>query len=200
MNKFVMRFAEKNDANDILKIYAPYVINTSITFEYNPPTTEEMVERMEAVKEDYPYIVCELYNQIVGYAYAHRFMERDAYNWDVELSIYVDEKYAHRGIGKGLYTCILEILAHQNVKNVYSIITLSNNNSIRFHKFFNFKKIGLLPNCGYKLDKWHDVIIMGRTLGSYNQDPKQFIKVNDIEKSLTDGIFDVVSTIINNGS
>lgn len=198
MNEFVIRFAEKNDAQAILKIYAPYVISTSITFEYAVPTIDEICSRVEKTKENYPYIVCELNNQVIGYAYANRYKVRDAYDWNVELSIYVDKKYTHKGVGRGLYTCILQILAHQNVKNVYSIITSPNKSSVKLHEFFGFKKLGFYPNCGYKLDSWHDIIIMGKSLGDYKEPPKPFIKINDLEDKILTGILSVVSTIINN--
>ena len=125
-------------------------------------------------------------------------MIRDACNWNAELSIYVDRKHTHKGIGRGLYTCILEILAHQNVKNVYSIITVPNNNSIKLHEFFGFKKLGSYPNCGYKLGKWHDIIIMGRNLGNHKKPPNPFIKITDVSNDITNGILNVVSSIINN--
>ncbi|MCC3868599.1 GNAT family N-acetyltransferase [Terrisporobacter mayombei] len=198
MNELVIRFAEKNDAEAILKIYAPYVISTSITFEYAVPTIDEISSRIEKTKENYPYIVCELNNQVIGYAYADRYMERDAYNWNVELSIYVDKRYTHRGVGRGLYTCILQILAHQNVKNVYSTITSPNDSSIKLHEFFGFKKLGSYPNCGYKLGTWHEVIIMGKNLGKYKQPPKPFIKINDVSNDILTGILSIVSSIINN--
>ena len=198
MNEFVMRFAEKKDAESILKIYAPYVVNTSITFEYTVPTIEEIGTRIEEIKGNYPYIVCESYNNVIGYAYANKAMIRDACNWNAELSIYVDKKHTHKGIGRGLYTCILEILAHQNVKNVYSIITVPNNNSIKLHEFFGFKKLGSYPNCGYNLGKWHDIIIMGRNLGNHKKPPNPFIKITDVSNDITNGILNVVSSIINN--
>lgn len=198
MNEFVIRFAEKNDAEAILKIYAPYVISTSITFEYAVPIIDEISSRVEKTKENYPYIVCELNNQVIGYAYASRYKVRDAYDWNVELSIYVDKKYTHKGVGRGLYTCILQILAHQNVKNVYSIITSPNKSSVKLHEFFGFKKLGFYPNCGYKLDSWHDIIIMGKNLGDYKEPPKPFIKINDLKDNILTGILSTVSTIINN--
>ena len=189
---------KKKDAESILKIYAPYVVNTSITFEYTVPTIEEIGTRIEEIKGNYPYIVCESYNNVIGYAYANKAMIRDACNWNAELSIYVDRKHTHKGIGRGLYTCILEILAHQNVKNVYSIITVPNNNSIKLHEFFGFKKLGSYPNCGYKLGKWHDIIIMGRNLGNHKKPPNPFIKITDVSNDITNGILNVVSSIINN--
>lgn len=198
MNEFVIRFAEKNDAKAILKIYAPYVISTSITFEYAVPTIDEIRSRIEKTRQNYPYIVCELNNQVIGYAYAHRDTVEDAYDWNVNISIYVDKRYTHIGVGRGLYTCILQILAHQNIKNVYCIITSPNDSSIKFHEFFGFKKLGLYPNCGYKLGKWHDIIIMGKSLGRHKEPPKPFIKINDISNDILAGILSAVSTIVNN--
>lgn len=198
MNEFTMRFAEKSDAEAILKIYAPYVINSPITFEYAVPTLEEIRIRIDEIKENYPYVVCESYNKIIGYAYANKFRNDDGYNWSVEIFIYVDRKYTHKGIGKGLYTCLLEILAHQNIKNVYAVISSPNKSTIKLHEFFGFKKLGVYPKCGYKLGKWHDITIMSRNLGNYKEPPKAFIKIDNIKNNVTQEILEVVSSIINN--
>ena len=78
------------------------------------------------------------------------------------LFVYVDKKYTHKDVAKSLYACILEILNHQNVKNVYSIITTPNSSSIKLHEFFGFKKLGFYLNCAYKLDEWHNITINGK--------------------------------------
>ena len=198
MNEFVIRFAEINDSESILKIYSYYITNTSVTFEYTVPTIEEIRSKIEESKSNYPYLVCEFCNQVIGYAYANRAKEWSACNWNVELFVYIDKKYIHKGVDKSLYACILEILNHQNVKNVYSIVTTPNNSSIKLHEFFGFKKLGFYPNCGYKLGKWHDITIMGRNLDNYKDSPKSFIKITDVNNDIIKKILNVVSSEINN--
>ena len=86
-----IRIASLDDAEELLKIYAPYVEKTAITFEYEVPTLEEFKNRMTRVLERYPYLVAEKEGELLGYAYVSPFKERPAYNWAVETSIYVKE-------------------------------------------------------------------------------------------------------------
>lgn len=165
-----VRLANVADAQEILNIYAPYVINTNITFEYTVPTLEEFRNRMEIIMKKYPYIVAVSKNRIVGYAYAHEYKERAAYQWNVETSIYVDENLKHQGIGSLLYRKLLDILALQNVQNVYACVTLPNQNSEKLHHAFQFELVGRFHNSGYKLNQWHDVGWFERSIGNrYNQ-------------------------------
>ena len=89
MSKFVIRKATENDAESLLKIYEPYITNTTITFEYDVPTAEAFADRIRETAAAFPYLVCECDGVIMGYAYAHRIRERAAYDWDAELSIYL---------------------------------------------------------------------------------------------------------------
>ena len=121
METITLRQARLEDAQAILDIYAPYIRNTNITFEYEVPTLPEFRKRMEEIMEGYPYLICEINGAAAGYAYAHRYKERAAYQWDAELSVYLDERYARRGIGRAFYTALMEILKEQNVRNVYGM-------------------------------------------------------------------------------
>ena len=85
-----LRLANLNDSKEILNIYKYYIENTAITFEYKVPSLEEFEDRIKTISKDYPYIVALIDNKVIGYAYASKYKERDAYNWDVELSIYVN--------------------------------------------------------------------------------------------------------------
>ena len=105
-----IRFAQLSDAPALLSIYAYYVENSVITFEYEAPPLVEFEARMIPIQQEYPSPVCEIDQKIVGYAYAHRHMERAAYQWNVELSVYLQPQAQHRQIGKALYTALLEIL------------------------------------------------------------------------------------------
>lgn len=98
-NDIRIRVASEDDAEAILAIYAPYVIKTAITFEYEVPTLEEFRGRIHHTLQKYPYLVAEQNGKILGYAYVGPFHDRAAYDWAVETSIYVDENLRHSGVG-----------------------------------------------------------------------------------------------------
>lgn len=187
----VFRFAAENDAEKILEIYKPYVENTTITFEYNVPTIEEFRERIRGILKDYPYIVCEYGNEIVGYAYAHRIWSRAAYQWDAELSIYTNEKYAGNGIGKKLYGILLEILKLQNVVNVYGLVTYPNKSSEKLHSYFGFKKVAFFENVGFKFGKWIGVTWFEKAINPYFENPESIKRISEIDESEIKKILDL---------
>lgn len=183
-----IRFATIDDAEKILSIYEPYIKNTAITFEYEVPSLEEFSSRIKNICKDYPYLVYEVDEKIVGYAYANRAMSRAAFNWNAELSIYIDENYRGQGAGKTLYSALLKILTHQNIVNVYALVVSPNSGSEKLHKYFGFKEIGLHHNTGYKLGKWHDLSYLCKIISNFGNPPKKFISVNDIDKNIIKNI------------
>ena len=116
-----IRTASPDDAAALLAIYAPYVRETAITFEYDVPSTEEFVRRITHTLEKYPYLVAEKDHSILGYAYAGPFHERAAYDWAVETSIYVDRNQKHSGIGRLLYDTLENVLKNQEKHLIYDI-------------------------------------------------------------------------------
>lgn len=151
-----VRFANKQDAKQILNIYGPYVENTPITYETIVPSLEEMEARIDKVLGIYPWLVFEDNNYILGYAYAFRYHERLAYRWAVNVSIYISQEERKKGIGKKLYTSLFSILKLQGYYNVYAAICLPNSASVGIHEYFGFKKIAHMENIGYKLGQWLD--------------------------------------------
>jgi len=170
-----LRLANLEDAQEILDIYIPYIIDSNVTFEYSAPSLNDFENRMKKIIKKYPYIVAVWEEKIVGYAYAHVHMERAAYQWNVETSIYVDKDLKHRGIGRLLYSKLLEILKVQNVQNVYGCVTLPNENSERMHYAFGFQLVGKFHNTGYKFGKWHDVGWFELHIGN-QEDSKQSLE------------------------
>lgn len=132
-----IRFAAAADSSQLLKIYGQY-IDTPITFEYVLPTEQEFTKRILDISQMYPYLVCLEGGEIIGYAYAHRQMQRAAYQWNAELSIYLDRCHTSRGIGKLLYCCLMDLLKLQGVKTVYGGVTLPNEKSERLHQALGF--------------------------------------------------------------
>ena len=153
----MIRLATAADAEGILDIYAPYVRDTSFTFETEVPLVESFRERIQNTLKGWPWLVCELDGKVAGYAYATRHRERTAYQWSVESSIYIHDDYQRHGIGKALYTPLLELLRLQGFRNVYAVINLPNDKSVRFHEVLGFTYFTTYEQVGFKLGKWKNV-------------------------------------------
>lgn len=173
-----IRFAKLEEADVLLNIYKQY-IDTPITFEYNLPSIKEFEIRIVDISKVYPYLVYETNGNIVGYAYAHRDRERKAYDWNVETSIYVDKNYLGGGVGKALYTELINLLKKQGIRNLYAYITLPNEKSEGIHKKFGFEKIGTYHKTGYKNGVWYDVGIFEKSIGDFNV-PNDIIPISEI--------------------
>lgn len=167
----VIRQATIIDAEAILDIYKPFIENTAITFEYTVPSIEEFRMRIKPILEHYPYLVCEFNNEVIGYAYAHKFRERAAYDWDIETSVYVNESFHQMGVATKLYTQLLEECTLQGFHNAFAGITLPNIKSENFHAKLGFTSIGVFKNAGFKQGAWHSVLFMERNLIPCNGDP-----------------------------
>ncbi|OPJ60304.1 GNAT family N-acetyltransferase [Clostridium oryzae] len=152
-----LRLATLDDCTEILNIYAPFITDTVITFEYDVPTVEEFKDRMRNIQAKYPWLVYEVDGKIAGYAYASPFHVRAAYDWSVNFSIYIKPEYHGRHIGRTLYKALIEILKLQGYCNAYSLITMPNDKSEGIHKNFGFTTMGLCKDVGYKFGQWHDV-------------------------------------------
>ncbi|MDL2276066.1 N-acetyltransferase family protein [Breznakia sp. OttesenSCG-928-G09] len=183
----MIRFITTSDIPFLRKIYAQY-IDTAITFEYTLPSEEDFFKRVETIKIDYPFLVYEEAGQIIGYAYAHRYQARDAYQWNAELSIYLDEVATSKGLGKKFYQAIIEILKLQEVKTVYGIVTLPNKKSESLHTSLGFKQIGKYHNAGYKDKKWHDVAIFEKSIGEHTSNPAPFLPIHQITTKTLENI------------
>lgn len=181
MNTKLIRFVKDEDILSIVNIYTPYVINTTITFECSPPSLADFKHKVSNITSFYPFLVCEIDNSVVGYAYANRIREREAYDWDVELSIYLNPKFVKLGIGKLLYEALIDILKLQNIYNAYGVITLPNEASIKLHKKLGFKEIGIFHNTGFKFNKWWDVVWVEKTIQELQTPPSKIKPFSSID-------------------
>lgn len=171
----MIRTATTNDAAQILAIYAPYIEQTGITFEYEVPTLEEFRYRILETLQKYPYLVWEEKGEILGYAYAGVFKARAAYSRCVETSIYVKMDAHGRGIGKALYTQLEEELKSLGILNVNACITWVDepneyvtHQSPDFHAHLGYTKCAHFHKCGYKFGQWFDMIWMEKMIGSHD--------------------------------
>ncbi|GBG96666.1 GNAT family N-acetyltransferase [Lactococcus termiticola] len=156
------RLARPEDAAELLAIYKPYVEKTAITFEYEVPSLEAFEARIKSISALFPYIVAvdEESGKIQGYAYAGRYRERKAYDWVVELSIYLAEEARGKGLGKPLYHRLLKLLTALNYQRAYACITVPNPGSIHFHEKLGFSLIGQFNGSGYKFEQWYGIAWM----------------------------------------
>jgi L-amino acid N-acyltransferase YncA len=153
-----IRLATVDDAPAIQAIYAPYVAETVISFELTPPTVDEMAARIQKTVGKFPWLVYQTDDQqIGGYVYATPHRERAAYQWSVDVSVYVSPNYQRRHIGCGLYTALFALLRAQGYLNAYAGIALPNAASVGIHTAMGFQPVGIYKQVGYKLGAWHDV-------------------------------------------
>lgn len=176
-----IRAVALDDAAAIQAIYAPYVTETIISFEATPPNTDEIAARIQKVTSKYPWLVYVTEGTaetngnnapvIAGYVYASSHSERAAYQWSVDVSVYVHANYHRRNIGRGLYTALFEILRTQGFVNAYAGIALPNDGSVGIHESFGFELVGVYEKVGYKFGEWHDVGWWGLCLTPPPQTP-----------------------------
>ena len=162
----MIRIAEERDIPAILEIYGPYVLNTTITFEYDVPTREEFTRRFRDITRQFPWLVYEEDGEILGYAYASAPYARAAYAWCAEPSVYLKPEARGRGIGRKLYAALEQILDCQGYQVLYALVTQENEASLRFHERCGYRVSVLFPNCGFKFGRWLGVIWMEKRLKS----------------------------------
>ncbi len=159
-----IRTVTLDDAQKCLDIYSYYVLNTTITFEYDTPTLDEFKQRIQKITQKYPYLVAIIDNEIVGYAYATSYKERAAYDWSVETTVYVKKDKHGLGIGNVLYSQLEQSLKEKKIVNMLACITYPNPKSIDFHTNFGFEKVGHFPKVGYKFNEWRDIVWMQKVI------------------------------------
>ena len=190
-----IRVASLDDAEGLLEIYAYYVKNTAITFEYDTPSIDEFRSRMKRTMEKYPYLVIEVDGIIQGYAYAGSFVGRAAYDWSCEMTIYLDHASQKQGLGRRLYEGLEAALKGMGILNLYACIGFPTvedeyltTNSADFHAHLGFIEVGHFHQCGYKFDRWYDMIWMEKAIGEHtkNASPVQtYERINHDHKSST---------------
>ena len=153
-----IRLATESDAEQVADIYAPNVADTVISFELEPPDALEMRRRIEVTLERYPWLVCERRGRVLGYAYAGAHGSRAAYQWSVDVSVYVHEEARRTGVGRALYASLAAALDLQGFYNAYAGATLPNPASVGLHESVGFRPVGVYHGVGYKLGAWHDVV------------------------------------------
>ena len=190
---FRFRIATPDDAPALLAIYAPYVERTAISFEYDVPSLEEFRRRIADFSRNYPYLVAEdASGHALGYAYTHTFIAREAYDHCAESTIYLALDARKHGLGKRFYRAIEELSLAQNIYNLYACIgepqgandEYLTDNSIRFHEYLGFRRIGVFTRSGYKFGRWYDMSWAEKLLCDPPETPAPVIPFPQLDKAL----------------
>ncbi|MGB0798487.1 MAG: GNAT family N-acetyltransferase [Planktomarina sp.] len=161
----IIRPATLDDAPAILAIYTPYVLNTSISFETQPPTLQQMCDRITMGLDHYGYFVVEDRGHVCGYAYGSAYRPRAAYGKSAEVSIYLSETAKGRGYGQALYGVLIDHLTGRGFHTVIGIVTTPNLASDRLHQACGFTLVGTLQDVGKKFGVWHGTSLYQRMIG-----------------------------------
>ena len=183
-----IRMARPEDAQAMADIFRPYVLETAVAFEYNPPGAEHFLELMENRLRKYPFLVAEDNGEVVGYLYVSPFKARPAYDWAIETSIYIRRECRGRGYGRLLHDRMEALLKQQNILSMYACIAYTQvedqylvNHSKRFHAHMGYELTATFPKCGYKFNKWYDIIWMHKEIAPHVDDPAPIIPITELE-------------------
>jgi L-amino acid N-acyltransferase YncA len=158
-----VRPAERADAAAVAAIYAHYVATSAATFDEEAPGTDEIAAKIASAK--LPFLVAETDGRVEGYAYLAPYKERSAYRYTAECSVYVAPDERGRGIGRALLEQLLADGERAGVREVVAIIaTTGGEASVALHRACGFREAGLLKAVGFKHDRWHDTLLMQRSL------------------------------------
>jgi phosphinothricin acetyltransferase len=191
-----IRLATVNDAEGILAIYAPYIENTSFTFETETPSVTDFQKRITDYLISWPWLVCEIDGVIAGYAYGARYRERVAYQWCVESSIYIHDDFQKHKIGKALYETLIGIFKRQGYRNVYAVINLPNDKSVKFHESCGFTYFATYEKVGYKLGQWKNVGWWQLVINENGMEPLPPIKFSELSKDFLEKHFEEKTKMI----
>lgn len=153
----MIRPANIKDASAIARIYNHYILNTVVTFEEEAVTDEEIGNRIQDITAKYPWLVCEIENKVVAYAYASAWKSRCAYRYAVESSVYVEKNYVGKGIGREIYAVLIRQISSLGMRTVIGGATLPNKGSVNLHEQMGFKKVAHFEKVGFKFNQWLDV-------------------------------------------
>jgi L-amino acid N-acyltransferase YncA len=191
-----LRIAREQDAERILAIYAPYIQQTSLTFETEVPAIPAFAERINDYLINWPWLVAETDGVIAGYAYGTRYRERTAYQWSVESSVYIHNDHQRTGLGRALYTALFELLKKQGFYNVYAVINLPNGKSVLFHERCGFSWFATYEKVGYKLGEWKNVGWWKLGINEYIDDPPAPLKFAEMDKNFIASVLESAESLL----
>ncbi len=163
----IICFSLDQDIAAITAIYAHHVLHGSGTFELEPPSHSEMTaRRQDVLNKGLPYLVARDRGQVVGFAYCNWFKPRPAYRYSAEDSIYLAPSALGQGLGRALLAELAAQAERAGVRKLIAVIGDSANAaSIGVHRVLGFSMVGVIKSCGWKFDRWQDVVMMDKPLG-----------------------------------
>ncbi|MBQ3265244.1 MAG: N-acetyltransferase [Ruminococcus sp.] len=174
IESYIIREATADDAAALREIYAYYVENTAVTFEYEPPSEENFKARIAETRSRYPYLLVEHEDEVYGFALAHAFRERPAYDYAAEVTIYIRHDLRHLGLGRIIYTTLEEELGRMGMRIAYACVALPSGedeylsmDSPRFHEALGYRRCGEFRSCGYKYGTWYTMIWMEKVIADF---------------------------------
>lgn len=183
-----LRLASLEDAQELLNIYTPFVESedrnvSDVSFEFVAPSVEEFRERIHNISSSFPYIIIEQDGRALGYAYAHPYILREAYQWCAEVTIYLAPEGQGKGYGRILYETLEKLLILQGVTNTYACITKSNTHSVMMHAAMGYKINGEFSNCGFKHGHWLDMVWMEKIIQEHPVEPEPLLSFTSLDKN-----------------
>lgn len=174
-----IRPVEASDYPAIQAIDTYYIENTVYSFAYESPSLEDIKEKVEKIKQNFPFLVAEEEGEILGYAYANSFRSYPAYDWAAETTVYLSPSAGGMGIGSHLYEALNEILIQQNIELLVAIVEINNHASRKFHEKQGFENQGEMPVIAFKNDQWQGIVYYLKRLQGSNK-PANFIPYSDL--------------------
>lgn len=192
---YSIRLAQGSDAAALSEIYRPFVISddlsiSTVSFEYDAPDAEEFGKRIAAISQEFPYLVILEDGAPMGYAYAHPFIERAAYQWGAEVTIYLAPAGQGKGLGVALYEALEDLLRLQNVIHLYSCVTGSNEHSIGMHERMGYNIIGRFAKTGFKKGVWLDMVWMEKEIADFPEVPELRKSFSSIDNAALQKVLD----------
>ncbi len=160
----IIRHATPDDGSGCLEIYAPFVLDTAVSFEHDPPSLVEFQGRIDQINRTHAFLVAETAGEIAGFAYGGPHRARAGYMWSAEVSVYVAAPHRGRGLGGALYTALFALLEQQGYRTLLAGITVPNEASVGLHRSLGFEKVGIFRGVGWKAGAWQDVLWMSKPL------------------------------------
>lgn len=189
-----IREANAEDIPGILALYSVYITETTCTFEYVIPSLSSFQDRFSSITEQFPWLVCSIDGELAGFAYASAAFKRAAYQWDADMTVYLDARFHRMGVATSLYSCLIDLLKLQGYYNLYAVISADNTASVNFHRHFGFNDIGIFHKTGYKMGTWIDVLWMEKSIRHHNPEPAPAISFRQLDARAAADIFASQST------
>ncbi|WP_348797143.1 GNAT family N-acetyltransferase [Flavobacterium adhaerens] len=159
--KIKLRPYQTSDTQAILDIINYNILNSTALYDYNIRSYDQQKSILEdKINKKFPVILAEYDGEIAGFGMYSEFRFREAYKFTVEHSVYVNEDYHGKGIGKVLMAELIQIAKKQKLHTMIAVIDQENQSSIDFHEKFGFKVVGIIKESGYKFDRWLHSVFM----------------------------------------